>query len=190
MRPALVPWNSLYPLVCSKCRVPKAREDYATKRNQRTPDRTCLDCRLVHLEEWLSENQHRAREARAEWNARNPELKLIYQRRTAANRRALTLPHATHHKQEWTGAELEVADRRHLSGTEAALMLGRTAKAVHHARARIDARDPRTLSKLGYDPSRPRTHDQPLLTIPDARIDALARLVNAWQEADDHARQG
>ena len=65
------------------------------------------------------------------------------------NRRAAeTRPGATHHGEEWTGPQLEIAARPDLTATQAARMLGRTADAVMAARKKI-RRDPRTSQVAG-----------------------------------------
>lgn len=55
---------------------------------------------------------------------------------------------AVRHRQEWTGPELEIAVRDDLTAQEAALMLGRTRRAVSTVRKRC-REDPRLIRLLG-----------------------------------------
>lgn len=48
-----------------------------------------------------------------------------------------TVARATRYGAAWTGPELEIAARPDLTAMDAALMLGRTVKAVRHARSRV-----------------------------------------------------
>lgn len=55
---------------------------------------------------------------------------------------------ATKYGQQWTGAELEIATRTDLTAREAALMLGRTRKAVQNMRY-LCRTDPKFINLLG-----------------------------------------
>ena len=60
----------------------------------------------------------------------------------------LTLRTATHHREPWTGPQLEIALRGDLSAREAALMLGRSRQAVKHIRAKGKS-DPKYVNLAG-----------------------------------------
>lgn len=149
-----IPWNALFPLACKGCGLPKARDDFGDLRGQRSPKRSCRACSATRIQQWAERHPEAVRKTQKEWAARHPEVNRRSSRRQHANMQEKTLPHATRQRQGWTGAQIEVANRRDITAIEAGLMLGRSAKAIYHIRARIDARDPRTLSKLGYDPNK------------------------------------
>lgn len=60
---------------------------------------------------------------------------------------AVTRAVAGKHRQEWTGAELEIATRPGLTATQAALKLGRTMHAVKNIRKKCRA-DPKLKARL------------------------------------------
>lgn len=57
--------------------------------------------------------------------------------RTASRRNATSRDAASHHGQQWTGPELEVAAREDLAVEQVAAQLGRTISAVYGARRRL-----------------------------------------------------
>lgn len=148
----MIPAATLHPLPCSGCGVPKGRADYGSTARARgsKPLRLCHSCETARIEAWHA--AHPGARAEHQRTHRAKEGTVAYRKRHRALRNELSRPGAHHAGEEWTSAELEVADRRHLSRQEVAAMLGRTAEAVANARRRIDARDPRYLAKLGYDP--------------------------------------
>lgn len=62
---------------------------------------------------------------------------------------AIARERATRHGYEWTGLDLEIADRRELTSREVAAMLGRTVFAIENMRKKIDRTDPKTMELLG-----------------------------------------
>lgn len=145
----------------------KNRErEYTLKqeRYQADPEQHRARARAYHAENrdernaayarWSAENPDKERERRARYHAENRDRRNEYGEAYRQHLAAETRPVAHHHRHEWTGTELEIADRRDLTAREAALLLGRTAAAVSVMRYKIDKRDPRTLSKLGYDPNK------------------------------------
>lgn len=173
---------SLFPRNCSACGTPRARSDFRTYRG--VAHRVCRDCqarqdRLRREQdiEWAREqgrrryaadaarrresarryriaNLEREREADRLYYEANIEQERTRHREYASEVHAETRENAKHHGEEWTSAQLEIAERRSLAAREVALMLGRTQYAVKRVRRLIDAGDPRTLSKLGYDPAK------------------------------------
>lgn len=71
-------------------------------------------------------------------------------RRQHHRRQAETRDKATRHGAQWTGPELEIAARKDLTATQAALLLGRTAAAVRQQR-RFMKSDPRKSRMAGVE---------------------------------------
>lgn len=125
------------------------------------PERICAWCGLVipgsrraDAETCTPRCQRRRADARdrrmeqAAWREANAASLAIYDRNRHAARQAETLSHATNCYKQWTGPELEIAARDDLTVTEAALMLGRTWKAVRVMRSKLRT-DPRKIQLAG-----------------------------------------
>lgn len=85
----------------------------------------------------------------AECRAAKQEALKPYKNKSFYKLQAQSQASASRNGFEWTGPELEIADRRELTAATVAMMLGRTVAAVNSVRSRIDKRDPRTLFLLG-----------------------------------------
>lgn len=180
--PTRIDSRTLFPRACVECGAPNSADAFRVAHNRHV--RTCKACEAQAMREYRERFPERARAADRAFKERHPDRVRAWRKRyrqehyeqeqerqrawraqnektaKTAQRRWMDDVHpaaragAHHHGHEWTGAELEVADRRDLSAPEVAAKLGRTVHAVYHVRRRIDARDPRTLSKLGYDPNK------------------------------------
>lgn len=160
-KPPTIDPRTLFPRDCTACGVPKARDAFFDVKGK--PARECRECsnargRAVRAKKrdeerersrrWRAENAALNREIQAEWRRRNPGAA----QQKLDEYAATTRPRAVHHRQEWTGAQLEIVARNDLSLTEMALMTGRTYVAVKGARRKIEMRDPSIITRLGYDP--------------------------------------
>ena len=67
----------------------------------------------------------------------------------AAARQAASLEAVRRYYTQWTGPELELAERWELTASQVAAMTGRTLSAVRNKRDKIRSADPKTLRVLG-----------------------------------------
>lgn len=74
---------------------------------------------------------------------------LVKLRRYRAAVQARTLDVAARNGHQWTGPELEIASRADLTPEQAALMLGRTHRAVETVRTRMKRQEPKIMRLLG-----------------------------------------
>lgn len=159
--------RTLFPRACTGCSIPKPADEFGEAKGRKR--RWCKGCEHDYWTTWYSERSEERVDYSRAWREQNPEhyrdwhadyYQREKQRLDAENERraqqvyAATRPKARKHKQEWTSADLEVAARKDLTIEQVALALGRTNHAVVAKRTLINARDPRTLSKLGYDPNK------------------------------------
>lgn len=71
------------------------------------------------------------------WRAEHDQELRTYDALKQAGRRVKTLDHATRHRREWTGPDLEMAARDDMTMMEIALRLGRTYRAVVKMREKL-----------------------------------------------------
>lgn len=149
-RAAREPRELLYPRACSHCGVPQSFDAFTTYKLQRS--RECLACIERRSARWRSKNPEAVR---ATWTRKNaqPEVS-AYKVRHATKQNDASRISAKNNGKEWTSAELAVVARHDLSYKQIAEMLGRTLAAVNGQRTKMHRGDPKTLSKLGYDPEK------------------------------------
>lgn len=98
----------------------------------------------VRRAEWIAANPDKvaayraqAGSAQKEWRTANREYVAQIKRSYEDNRERVVNPKAVNHRTPWTEAELKIALDRSLTEVEAALMLGRTVRAVSNKRHKV-----------------------------------------------------
>jgi hypothetical protein len=110
----------------------------------------CKECDKQALRRWREKDPDRAREASRRYRAEHPEKVKEAARRQKARDNAVTIDSARHHREMWTGPQLEIAAREDLTAKQVAVMTGRTLHAVNNARSRL-REDPEIISVAGLD---------------------------------------
>jgi hypothetical protein len=99
---------------------------------------------------WRKAHPEKARQANQRWREAHPEEVKEAKRRRMARGNAVTLDNARHHREVWTGPQLEIAAREDLTAKQIAAMTGRTMHAVYYMRRRLRD-DPKIIWLAGLD---------------------------------------
>jgi hypothetical protein len=110
----------------------------------------CKECARQSARRWRKANPDKVREVSRRYYAAHPEKAREKVRRKRTRDYDVTRDSARHHREMWTGPQLEIAAREDLTAKQVAAMTGRTLGAVYSARHRL-REDPRIIWLAGLD---------------------------------------
>ena len=119
-----------------------------SSRGSNARESRCRSCKCAVAAAWKIEHPSRVEEVARRYRAAHDDEHRSAVRKHEHEQALVTLPLAVNSGKEWTGPELEILTRRELTDTTAALMLGRTSRAVSQQRHLLSV-DPRKINLAG-----------------------------------------